>query len=275
MRYRFGAFELDPAAYTLRRDGREVEMRPKMFDLLRYLIEHRGRVVSKGELLKALWPNEHVAGAAVVWTVSHLRKALDQGRGEEQPLGTIRGRGYRFRSAIELIAPPTPSTRAEVPRGAGASPPVAASRVTRPFVGRGELMRRLEDRVQSTTAGHGGLCLLHGEAGIGKTRCIDELARTALGAGLDVWSGRAVEDSLAPAFWPWIQILRQAIRARPELREAGEALLSRMTALERASADGDDGRAQADRFWLLDDATRILLQSAKQAPALVLIDDLQ
>src|SRR5690348_3414004 len=103
MRYRFGAFELDPAAYTLCRDGREVEMRPKMFDLLRYLIEHRDRVMSKEDLLAALWPNEHVGDAAVAWTVSHLRNALGQGSSQKQPIETIRGRGYRFRSELEVI----------------------------------------------------------------------------------------------------------------------------------------------------------------------------
>jgi DNA-binding winged helix-turn-helix (wHTH) protein len=281
MRYRFGAFELDPAGYSLFRDGREVETRPKMFDLLLYLIEHRERVVSTKELLEAIWPNEHVAAASVAWTMSHLRHALGQRRGQREPLDTIRGRGYRFRSAVEVIAPaPPPASRAEPPRAEPprAEPlpvPIAVPMVARPFVGRGELMRRLEALLQGTSAGHGGLCLLHGEAGIGKTRCVEELARIAQSAGLSVLSGRAVEDAFAPVFWPWIQILRAAIRTRPELREAAEPLLTRLTALEEASAAGDDGRVRADRFWLLDDVTRFLLKAAMEAHVVLLIDDLQ
>ena len=276
MRYRFGAVELDPAAYSLKRDGREIGMQPKMFDLLRYLIERRDRVVSKDELLDALWPGEHVGEAAVVWTVSHVRNALGQGRGQKQPIETIHGRGYRFRGAIEVVGPASPqadSLRVDA-SGLSAAPPPA-----RPFVGRAEVMRRLEGLLKDAIEGRGRLCLLHGEAGIGKTRCAEELMRGATRAGLHAWAGRAVEGAGAPVFWPWIQILRDAMQVRPELRATGEPLLSRLAALDRESTSADERAAErrvlAGRFWLLDDVTRFLLQAAKEAPVVLLIDDLQ
>ena len=229
MRYRFGAVELDVAAYTLRRDGREVAVQPKIFDVLRYLIEHRERVVSRDELLAALWPGEHVGKAVVAWTVSHIRDALGQGRGQKEPIETIPRRGYRFRGTVEVLAPAPPSRpqvlRVEAPAQLVAAPPPA-----RPFVARGEVMDWLEGLLKDALAGHGHLCLLHGEAGIGKTRCMEELTQIALRAGLATCAGRAVEGAGAPVFWPWIQILRAAIQARPELRESGAALLLRMTA---------------------------------------------
>jgi len=276
MRYRFGAVELDPAAYTLRREGREIGMQPKMFDLLRYLIERRDRVVSKDELLDALWPGEHVGEAAVVWTVSHVRNALGQGRGQKQPIETIHGRGYRFRGAIEVVAAtlaPVEALHGDPATALSAAPPA------RPFVGRAEVMRRLEALLKDAIEGRGHLCLLHGEAGIGKTRCAEELMRTATRAGLNAWGGRAVEGAGAPVFWPWIQILRDAVQTRPELRGAGEPLLSRLAALDRASSGADEPAAErrvlAGRFWLLDDVSRFLLHAAKEAPAVLLIDDLQ
>ena len=117
MRYRFGEYELDDAAYTLTRGGTSIPLQPKMFELLRYLVEQRERVVTKDELLDTLWPGEHVNQSAVTWTVSHVRNALGQGRGHKRPIETIHGRGYRFTSPVEALAataPPPPPARVVV-----------------------------------------------------------------------------------------------------------------------------------------------------------------
>src|SRR6202034_1719361 len=107
----FGRFELDATAYKLRRDGNDVPLQPKVFDAIRYLIEHHDRVVRKEELLEALWPGEHVNDTAVPWTISRARKALGQGSDAKYPIETARGRGYRFSAEVSHL----PST----PRGPG------------------------------------------------------------------------------------------------------------------------------------------------------------
>jgi DNA-binding winged helix-turn-helix (wHTH) protein len=56
MRYRFGDWLLDTLCYELQRGGEAVSLRPKAFQVLAYLLGHRDRVVSKQELLEALWP---------------------------------------------------------------------------------------------------------------------------------------------------------------------------------------------------------------------------
>ena len=56
----FSDCELDSELYQLRRHGRVVKIEPKVFDVLAFLLDHRERVVSKGELLDALWPGETV-----------------------------------------------------------------------------------------------------------------------------------------------------------------------------------------------------------------------
>ena len=286
MRYRFGEFVLDARAYTLVRGGEEISLQPKVFDVLRHLIEHRDRVVTKQELLDTLWVGEHVNEGAVPWSISHARRALGQERGAKSPIETVHGRGYRFTSTVETLPqstrPPEP-TRASVAPSLPPPAPVPAAPTgasglayAPPFVGRAEVMQRLEGRLERTLAGEGGLCLLVGEAGMGKTRCADALAERARQRGVSVWSGRTVEGLGAPVLWPWLQVLRDAVRQRPELREAGEALLSKLEALGQSSANADDSGALegSGRFWMLDGVSRLLLEAADEAPVVVLLDDL-
>lgn len=99
--YRFAEIELDPERYVLQRAGRQVPLRPQVFEVLRYLIEHRGRLVTKTELLHALWSNSHVGESVVPWAVSFARRAIGQGPGERQPIETVHRRGYRFVASVD------------------------------------------------------------------------------------------------------------------------------------------------------------------------------
>ena len=67
-----------------------------MFDVLRLLVEQRGRVVTKQELLDTLWPDRQVGEGTIPWTISHVRRALGQSRADKRPSETVHGRGYRF-----------------------------------------------------------------------------------------------------------------------------------------------------------------------------------
>ncbi len=93
--YRFAAFELDVNARELRLEGREIPLQPRVFDLLRYLVKHRDRVVSKDELLDALWPGVVVTEASLQRAVSLARAALQQGA-LGQAIRNYARRGYRF-----------------------------------------------------------------------------------------------------------------------------------------------------------------------------------
>ena len=76
---RFEGFELDPGTRTLKRDGQAVTIKPKTFDLLVYLAQHPHKVVSKDELLAAVWPNSFVDESNLSQHVFLLRKALAAG----------------------------------------------------------------------------------------------------------------------------------------------------------------------------------------------------
>jgi DNA-binding winged helix-turn-helix (wHTH) protein/TolB-like protein len=98
--YEFGPFRIDTANHLLRRDGQVVPVKPKVFDTLVALVESRGRLLEKDELMKALWPDSFVEEANLTQTIYMLRKALGEGPNEHNYIETIPKRGYRFVAAI-------------------------------------------------------------------------------------------------------------------------------------------------------------------------------
>ena len=93
--FEFGDFRVDIAARRLyRRDGEAVRLTPRVFDTLLYLVEHRGRLLDKDELLTAIWPGRIVEENNLNQTISALRRALGDREGEQ--ILTVPGRGYRF-----------------------------------------------------------------------------------------------------------------------------------------------------------------------------------
>jgi DNA-binding winged helix-turn-helix (wHTH) protein/tetratricopeptide (TPR) repeat protein len=276
--YRFGTTEVDAVAFKLRRDGRELPLQRKVFDVLHYLITNRERVVSKTELLDAVWRGEHVNESAVPWSISHVREALGQTRGSKVPIETVHGRGYRFSADVEEEFERS-GTRANA-AALSLQQTAQAKSASLPFVGRVEVMRRLVAKLTHALHGSGGLCLISGEAGIGKTRCANELSVHATQLGFTTWVGRALEDPGTPSFWPWTQILREAVHARPNMRDVGERLLARLAALDPAGLPLVDNNPEASqdtvsgRFWLQHELTHLLLRTARTKPLLLVLDDL-
>src|SRR5205814_1700381 len=82
------------------------------------------------------------------------------------------------------------------------------------FVGREREIETLRNLFEEAAAGRGRMVLLSGEAGIGKTRTANELATYASSRGAEVLVGRCYEGEGAPAYWPWIQVLRAYVRGR-------------------------------------------------------------
>ena len=84
--------------------------------------------------------------------------------------------------------------------------------MTTPFVGREAELGMLTVDLDAALAGRGGVVLVAGEPGIGKTRLVEELAAQASGRGVLVLWGRCWEGERAPAFWPWVQIRAMSVR---------------------------------------------------------------
>ena len=105
MSVRFGAFTLDPARRQLSRDGGEIHLTPKAFDLLSLLVGEAPRVVRKNELHERLWPGTFVSDATLVGLVKELRRALDDHDAAAPIVRTAHGVGYAF--AAEIARPAT------------------------------------------------------------------------------------------------------------------------------------------------------------------------
>ena len=99
----FGPCALNLASAQLTRDGRVVPLTPKAYDVLRYLVEHAGRLVTKQELLDACWPEVFVGDAALKVCIREIRKALDDEVQKPQYIETAHRRGYRFIAAVGAV----------------------------------------------------------------------------------------------------------------------------------------------------------------------------
>src|SRR6266542_1626733 len=101
--YQFGEFTLDVARGCVLKAGEEIKLRPKVYETLKYLVEHPGRLIGKPELMQAVWPDAFVTDDSLVQCTLELRRALDDR--SQQLLKTVPRRGYLF--TAEVIQRPT------------------------------------------------------------------------------------------------------------------------------------------------------------------------
>ena len=105
--YRFGPFQLDVRERRLARGTEVIPLRLKVFDTLRVLVENAGQLVTKQELLDAVWPDTAVEENNLTHNVAVLRKALGERATGQQYIETVPRVGYRFVAAVETTGPRT------------------------------------------------------------------------------------------------------------------------------------------------------------------------
>src|SRR6202451_4451594 len=103
--FRFGEFQIDALARTLRREKEFVTLNRRAFDVLLYLARNPGRVVTREELLKNAWPDTFVDENSLAQSVSALRRALEEKPGDNSYIVTLPGRGYQFVTPVQFVAP--------------------------------------------------------------------------------------------------------------------------------------------------------------------------
>jgi len=102
--FRFADFEIDVARHELRRAGAVVHIEPQVFDLIVLLVKNRERIVSKDELIEAIWQGRIISEAALSSRISAARRALGDSGNDQSLIRTLHKRGFRFVGDVEEVA---------------------------------------------------------------------------------------------------------------------------------------------------------------------------
>lgn len=113
-RFVFGPFLLDLGSRALLRDGESLNINARTFDTLVVLVQNRGRLVDKDELLSLIWPDTVVNEVSLSQTIFAARKALGDNPRDHRYIATIPGRGYQFVAAAEQLNDAVSSGQAAV-----------------------------------------------------------------------------------------------------------------------------------------------------------------
>lgn len=174
--YIFGPYQLDPVKRQLRKDNRIVPLTPKVLELLCVLVERRGGVVEKEEIIRRVWPDTIVEDSNLNVNVSVLRKALGDNQRDHRFIVTLPGRGYSFIADVTEISPNDnsddhassdhPVSRTQSDYVAALIGPVSgALPLNSPFY----ISRPTDGEFLSAIARHDSIILLKGARQVGKT----------------------------------------------------------------------------------------------------------
>ena len=214
----FPPFRLDPVNECLwrRRDtgsDERILLTPKAFAMLRYLVEHAGRLVTQDELLEALWPDTFVQPEVLKSHVRDIRIVLGDDCKHPRFIETLPRRGYQFVAPVSDARTATASA-VELP-----SPKI---------VGRTSQLHELHNCLQKALANQRQVVFITGETGIGKTTLVDEFVRQAAAAfpGMRITRGQCVEGyGGKEAYSPMLEAVGQLCRG-----SGGDAVVRALSA---------------------------------------------
>jgi len=108
--FQFGEFQIDALARVLRREDEVLALNRRAFDVLLYLVQNSGKILTRDELLKNVWPDTFVDENSLAQSISGLRRALGEKPGDNSYIITLPGRGYQFVAPVTVVAAKSLST---------------------------------------------------------------------------------------------------------------------------------------------------------------------
>ena len=209
----FGNFRLDLVNECLWRDGQAIAIPPKEFAVLLYLVRNPGRLVTKEELIEAVWPETIVTDGVLKVSIGKIRAMLDDDSKAPQFIETAHRRGYRFIGRIidggkaerqrdsvtvgPVAASPHLSVTPALPPSVSASPPLSLSGAYRlaallpdvGLVGRETVLAQMQGWLRRAMGGERQVVFVTGEAGIGKTTLVEAFLQSVK-RDSTVWVGQ-------------------------------------------------------------------------------------
>src|SRR5258708_3411563 len=196
----FRSFRLDPVNQCLWHGGNRVALTPKAFDMLRYLVEHPGRLVTQDEIVEGLGAETYVNREIIKKYILEIRKVLGDRHDKPEFIETFPKRGYQFVAAVS--------------DDAVVGSPDLASGTTKEMVGRDTALAELHNSLHRALRGRRQIIFVTGEAGIGKTTLVDAFhQQAARNHTLRVARGQCVEGfGGKEAYYPMLEALGQLTR---------------------------------------------------------------
>jgi len=277
----FEPFCLDLANQCLWRGQQIIKLRPKAFATLNYLAARAGQLVTKEELLRAVWPETFVGEAVLKVTIRQLRSALDDDSKSPRFIETAHRRGYRF---IGQMAEPIqiPTNGHAVQRDAGETV-FGAQHLLPGVVGRDESLCHLRTSLDKMLLGGRQIIFVTGEAGIGKTALVDAFVRS-IGSdrSIRIARGQCLDQyGTSEAYLPVLEAIGRLCREQRQvvdvLRAHAPMWLLQLPALVKAADREALSREVfgATRERMLREMSGALEALTAEQPLVLIFEDLQ
>ncbi|MGB8480138.1 MAG: AAA family ATPase [Acidobacteriaceae bacterium] len=266
----FESFRLDTTNECLWQNGVQINLPPKPFAVLRYLVEHPGRLISHNELLDALWPETYVQPQVLRTYMLDLRKALGDDPACPRFIQTLPKRGYCFVAQV---------TDASVPDSGAAPASEARPAIFDGVVGREQELIRVKTLGQALAGGQRQTVFITGPTGIGKTAMVDAACHQMVAMlSATVACAQCVEGlSKKEDYYAVMEILRQLCASadgESTTRILASIAPAWLAAIGRDPESTSNG-ARSTHPKVPGDLCRALEELAKEKALVLVFEDLQ
>ena len=254
------------------RDGQELHIQPKALGVLWALVQRAGEVVSRDELLDAVWPMQDVGEATLTFQIKALRMLLGDDARKPRYIGTVHRIGYRFLAPVRADWAPHVNRQQMVQE--------------KIFVGRTDELERVRSALKCASAGSTQFVFVTGDAGIGKSRFVAKFLEEAVKAPAELLIGKGggtERKGAVEPFAPIIECLEDLMRTAHSslvldtLQGIAPSWLQNLSSMldEASLSDLRKRTAGVKRTQMLHELATALETLGQNSPVILVLEDLQ